>query len=254
MLQKEWNVHISHQSIENTILGVEIENKASYTNESGYHVFDIQYISINNEWKYRYAILDAKLNVPIADDVLPDQRYKTIEKFLLDNLEDRYVKSITTDGQKEFRQILSKNRLYHQLCIFHTKRGINQKIKRHIRKNKLTGEEKLKLFNEKHLIFDIFNSKTFDEARNKLNNIIEQKESLSKFFKRNILRKIRDFFSNYGLYLKNPNVPRTSNIVENYFSKTMGKSFKKIYRSIKGIKCRIAILSRRYTRRNGKAT
>ena len=108
MLQKEWNIIISHQSIENTLLNEENEFKPINVNKSGYYVFDIEHVHINKQWNFRYAILDAKLIIPIADEIFPDQKYKTIESFLLENLKYCYVNSITTDGQKEFRQILSK--------------------------------------------------------------------------------------------------------------------------------------------------
>lgn len=147
---------------------------------------------------------------------------------------------------------MRKLKYNHQLCIFHTKQEINRKIKQYINKNTLHKSEIKKLQEEKRLIFDIFNSTTIQDARNKLNNIIIKKEELSEFILKNIVIKLRNYFKNYVLFMKNPHIECTSNKIENYFSKTMPKSIKKKFKSKNGVLSRIATQSKIWVKRNQK--
>lgn len=250
ILKEDWNTDISHQTIENVLLSNKNENKESCGNESGYYLFDVQYVKINGIWRYRYTLFDSKLNIPIIEELHLDQKFKTTEKFLKENLKYRHVKSVTTDGHPHYKKILRKLCIKHQLCIFHTKQEINRKISQFIKENKLSTAEQNKIIDEKQDIINIFNSNNPKEARNKLNKLIKQKNELHTFIKSNILLKIRDYFKHYTLFLENKNIASTSNQIENYFSKTMPKSIKKIYRTIKGIKSRININRQRWIRRN----
>ena len=251
-LKKDHNVDISYQTVENIILSNELDKKDQYASESGYYLFDVQYIKISGEWMYRYALFDSKLNIPVVEELMDNQRFKTTEEFLEENLKFRYVKCITTDGHPHYKRILSKLLYKHQTCTFHTKQEINHKIKRFIKQNKLSEEEKSKLMGEKELIFDIFNSESVEEARNKLNHIIDIKDKLSDFILKNVVVKLRDNFKNYVYFIENKNIECTSNKIENYFSKTMPKSIKKKFRSIQGVKSRIYLQSRRWENRNQK--
>ena len=149
------------------------------------------------------------------------------------------------------KKILCKLCIKHQFCIFHTEKEINKKISQFIKENKLLGAEENKIKDEGQDIINIFNSNNLKEARNKLNNLIKRKNELHHFIKSKILSKIRDYFKHYTLFLENKNIASTSNQIENYFSKTIPKSIKKIYRTFKGIKCRINIKRQRWIKRKG---
>lgn len=249
-LKEDWKTDISHQTIENVLLSNKNENKEIRINESGYYLFDVQYVKINGIWRYRYTLFDSKLNIPVIEELHLDQKFKTTKKFLEENLKYRYVKSVTTDGHPHYKKILRKLGIKHQLCIFHTEQEINRKISQFIKENKLSTTEENKILNEKQEILNIFNSNNPKEARNKLNKLIERKNELHQFIKSNILLKIRDYFKHYTLFLENKNIASTSNQIENYFSKTMPRYIKKIYRSFKGIESRIRINMERWIRRN----
>lgn len=85
-LKEEHNVNISHQSIENILLSEKITKKEEYLHESGYYLFDVQYIKINGKWKYRYVLFDSKLNIPIIEELKDNQKFETTKDFLEENL------------------------------------------------------------------------------------------------------------------------------------------------------------------------
>ena len=252
-LKKDRNTDISHQTIENILKSKENENKELCINESGYYLFDVQHVKINGIWRFRYTLFDSKFNIPIIEELHLDQKFKTTEKFLKENLKYRHVKSVTTDGHPHYKKILRKLCIKHQLCIFHTEKEINRKISQFIKENKLSQTEENKIKNEGQEIINIFNSNNLKEAKNKLNNLIKRKNKLHHFIKSKILSKIRDYFKHYTYFLENKNIASTSNQIENYFSKTIPQSIKKIYRTFKGIESRINIKRKRWIRRNGIA-
>ena len=181
MLKEDWNTDISHQTIENVLLSNNIENKEDYVNESGYYLFDVQYVEVDGVWRFRYTLFDSKFNIPIIEELHSDQKFKTTEKFLKENLKYRHVNSITTDGHPHYKSILRKLRIKHQICIFHTKQGINKKISDFIKQNRLSSKEKSKIIADKLDIFNIFNSNNLKEAKNKLDDLIKRKDELNTF-------------------------------------------------------------------------
>ena len=49
---------------------------------SGYYVFDVEWLKINEEWKDRHTLLDSVSNWIVADAIYDTEDETTVEKFL----------------------------------------------------------------------------------------------------------------------------------------------------------------------------
>jgi len=96
---------------------------------SGYYVFDVEWLKINGEWKYRHTLLDAISNCIIDDAIYDTEDETTVEKFLKESTTNKNKKAITTDLDSKYPQIIEKLGFKHQLCIFHTKKSLNRQLK-----------------------------------------------------------------------------------------------------------------------------
>ena len=63
-----------------------------------------------------------------------------------------------------------------------------------------------------------------------------------------IKNRLRDQFRNFKLYTEDSNIAPTSNRIENFFSKTMSKRYKRKYGTNEGILARIHLNEVRYER------
>ena len=97
---------------------------------SGYYVFDVEWLKINGEWKYRHTLLDSVSNCIVADAIYDTEDETTVEKFLRESTANKNKIAITTDLDKKYTSIIPKLGFKHQLCIFHTKKKFKQKIKK----------------------------------------------------------------------------------------------------------------------------
>lgn len=97
---------------------------------SGYYVFDVEWIKINGEWKYRHTLLDSISNCIVADAIYDTEDENTVEKFLRESTANKNKIAITTDLDKKYASIIPKLGFKHQLCIFHTKKKFKQTIKK----------------------------------------------------------------------------------------------------------------------------
>ena len=120
-------------------------------------------------------------------------------------------------------------------------KNINKKIKEYIRDNELSDEELENIRQEKLEIFSLFNSKSFKEARNRMDEILNQIKDYSKVIQSIIMDSLMPYFKTYFSYLLDENIERTSNKLENQFQKTFPKSIKRIMKIKKGAMSRINI-------------
>ncbi len=128
--KKFFGISVSHQTIENWLFVNENILEFDLRGCSGYCVFDVKWIKINGEWKYRYTLLDSISNCIVADTIYDTEDKKTVEKFLRESTVNKNKKAITTDLDKKYSLIISKLGFKHQLCIFHTKKKFKQTIKK----------------------------------------------------------------------------------------------------------------------------
>ena len=96
----------------------------------GYYVFDVEWLKINGEWKYRHTLLDSVSNCIVADAIYDTEDETTVEKFLRESTANKNKIAITTDLDKKYTSIIPKLGFKHQLCIFHTKKNFKQTIKK----------------------------------------------------------------------------------------------------------------------------
>ncbi|MEN6292830.1 MAG: hypothetical protein ABFD07_12545 [Methanobacterium sp.] len=120
-------------------------------------------------------------------------------------------------------------------------KNINKKIKEYIQDNKLSDEELENRRQEKLEIFSLFNSKSFKEARTRMDEILNQIKDYSKVIQSIIRDSLMPYFKTYFSYLLDENIKRTSNKLENQFQKTFPKNIKRIMKIKKGAMSRINI-------------
>ena len=141
-----------HQTIENWLFVNENILEFDLGRCSGYYVFDVEWIKINGEWKYRHTLLDSISNCIVADAIYDTGDETTVEKFL----------------RESTATIIPKLGFKHQLCIFHTKKTLNKQLKNFKDKNSLSDEEYQECHKQLKMIKDLFDLNDFDEFKNEL--------------------------------------------------------------------------------------
>ena len=226
-LKKQFNVDISHQSIENVIKNYKNENKPKYWSYSGYYLFDSLWVKINGVWNYLLALFDVKQNTVVSIDLYPNESEKNIKHFLTKSTRNQKKIAVTTDLKLEYRRPITKLGFKHQFCKFHTKQKINRYIKNYIKQNKLTKKEEKEIKKIKKEIFKIWDKNNIKKSKKVLKKIIKE----NKEYKEIIIPLLRDFiypyFKNLTYYFENENIESTSNKIENLFQKVFPKSIKK---------------------------
>ena len=124
--KKFFGIAVSHQTIENWLFVNENILEFDLMHYSGYYVFDVEWIKINEEYKYRHTLLDSIFNCIVADAIYDTEDETTVEKFLRESSANKNKKAITTDLDKKYSSIISELGFKHQLCIFHTKKSLNK--------------------------------------------------------------------------------------------------------------------------------
>ena len=62
---------------------------------SGYYVFDVEWLKINEEWKYHHTLLDSISNCIVADVIYDTEDETTVEKFLRESTANKNKIAIT---------------------------------------------------------------------------------------------------------------------------------------------------------------
>ena len=236
IIELDWNKRPSPQSIKNWLSKtIQNRNNDTKTDYSGYYNYDEQYVKINGKWMFRLALFDVKNNILVKEKIEEKLNPQTVKNFLKKIQDKIPIIAITTDHKPYYRNIMDKLRIKHQLCIFHLKKEFNTKIKRIKRKNKLNLEEIEQIENIKNLIFGIIDSKNYNESKNSFNKLKKEINNHSSSFTKFIYKKFLKNFERYTNYLKDRNITRTSNKIENYFRNTLPKGIKRIFKTKKGL-------------------
>jgi len=251
-LKKDYNVNISHQSIENIILSYKNDYNIKNWSYSGYYLFDSLWIKINGQWKYILALFDLKLNTLINYKIVDSEDSKTIYQFINKSTYNQNRYYIVTDLKKEYREVIYKLGFKHQFCKFHTKQKINRDIKLYLKENKINKENELKIKEFKRIIFDMLNSKNMNEANN-IRKQLFSKINQFPLFARNLFWKfIVPYFKNLTYFLENNLETSTSNKIENFFQKVFPKHIKKKFRSKLGAEVRFELKIKYWNQNNLK--
>ena len=237
--QKFFGISISHQTIENWLFVDENILEFDLGRCSGYYVFDVEWIKINGKWKYRHTLLDSVSNLIVADAIYDFEDETTVMKFLSESTANKNKIAITTDLDKKYAPIISKLGFKHQLCIFHTKKSLNKQLNDYSKRFKLSEEEYEICKNQLKMIKNLFDLDDYDEAKKELESLIYRKNEFHSVIYEIIRKSIVPRYKSFIYHLKDSRIERTSNKIENAFQKTMPKSRKKTFKTVRGVLKRI---------------
>ena len=238
-LKKEYNISVSHQTIENWLNTENTKSEENNNRYSGYYIFDVEWIKINGKWKYRHTLMDALSNQIIADKIYDTEDTKTIKSFLTKSTRNKNRIAITTDLDKKYARIVEKLGFKHQLCIFHTKKNLNKTLKQYLNTYEVPKEESKESWRQLKKIKEIFDIKNYEKAEKELQSLIFRKNEFTPIIYKIIKKLIVPRYKKFIHYLKDEKIERTSNKIENAFQKTMPKHKKRIFKTKKGIQKRI---------------
>ncbi len=236
IIELEWNKRPSPQSIKNWLTKtIKKENKTIKKSFSGYYNYDEQYVKINGQWMYRLALFDVKNDILVQEKMVKTLNPKAVQCFLEEIKTQIPIIAITTDSKPYYRNIMDKLKIKHQLCTFHVKKEINTWIKKYRRKNKHNKDELNQITNYKNQIFEIIDSQNYNNAKKLFNKLKQEINNIPNVFKKIITKKFLVHFHRFINYLKDPNISKTSNKIENYFRTTLPKAIKRIFKTIQGL-------------------
>jgi hypothetical protein len=204
---------------------------------SGYFVYDEQYVHIDGTEKYRAMLKDSKSG-NFVESILDDLQESTLTGFFTDsigmfNVPDNIF--ITTDGYHyessliETGRILGK-RIRRQRCLFHIEKDLAHNIKDSHKEEELEPAKRLvkymffqndtnlnKLGKNKEAVLKLTEGKIESE---KVDLLLEKIESMYGEYPeiRKFLDLIKKHRNEVFLYLKNPEVEKTSDKAEQHFS------------------------------------
>ena len=237
--KKFFGISVSHQTIENWLFVNENILEFDLGRCSGYYVFDVEWLKINGEWKYRHTLLDAISNCIVADAIYDTEDETTVEKFLKESTANKNKKAITTDLDSKYPQIITKLGFKHQLCIFHAKKSLNKQLKVFKDKFHLSEEEYEECHQQLKIIKNLFDLNDYDEAEKELQSLIFRKNEFHPAIYEIIRKSVSPRYKSFIYHLKDKRIEKTSNKIENAFQKTMPKSRKRIFKTTRGVLKRI---------------
>lgn len=206
---------------------------------SNYFVYDEQYVEINGVRKYR-ALMKDVYTEDFYEEILGDLTEQSIISFMINALDRFQVEkgakiTITTDGWhykdilKEVARIKSI-RIRRSRCLVHILRDLSIKIEKSNEKNKLKNAMDLVTVLFFPLDKNIENLEMNKEyVKNSISgkNEIEIVETMRALIERlygeyKIIKDFLEFLDENErevfLYLKDPAVPKTTNVAESHFS------------------------------------
>ena len=110
--------------------------------QSGYYLYDEQFLRLNGVRHYRLTLFNAILKVPVTERIVCRRILKNTKKFILDSTKNKPLICLTTDLFPMYRNVVDEIGVNHQLCIFHLFQTINHKLKGYCRRNKINKNKK----------------------------------------------------------------------------------------------------------------
>ena len=242
---------------------------------SGIYCYDEQYLKVNGEKRYRLLLIDSMTNSVLGDRIVKHCKEPVIKSFLCETLNAQKVIAIVSDGKPEYNKILKevrrdltlKNKIIHQLCTFHAQKNFSKAIWETKKLMKIAGEkwEYKKNFailsNLLNLTFAVDNPEKASKFANQLEGNLKDKclsilydtslsdhqkaESIFYWFlwsargHHKIIEKqvwwLKKNWINLTHYLRIKGIPKTNNVAEQYFSRTLQKDKKKRFRSVQSL-------------------
>lgn len=175
----------------------------------------------------------------MADAIYDFEDETTVMKFLKESTANKNKVAITTDLDKKYASIISKLGFKHQLCIFHTKKSLNKQLNDTAKRFKLSNEEYEVCKTQLNEIKNLFDLEDYNKVEKELKSLIYRKNEFHKVVYEIIRKTIVPRYKSFIYHLKDSKIERTSNKIENAFQKTMPKSRKKTFKTVRGILKRI---------------
>ena len=139
-VNRETMFYFTDDSIDEILEEIQKEQELEITKlnikPSGHYGYDEQYIFINGELFMRMTIIDNENNLIINNELIhkDDFNQNTIQDFMERSLKNLEVKSITTDGNNSYPNIIDALGAIHHRCVFHIMKNLMDDIKKDIRR------------------------------------------------------------------------------------------------------------------------
>ncbi len=108
----------------------------SYPTEGSNPLDLSDYVFVSKQLFLRMTIIDIKTKLIIAEKLVNEEEYndQTIKDFLENNINTETLKSITTDGRKNYKTIISAIGAIHHRCFFHLMQNLMTPLQKHVNK------------------------------------------------------------------------------------------------------------------------
>lgn len=104
---------------------------------SGFHVCDVQWELLDDEFYYNHLLFDLINNAPVAELLVPDEGLKTTYDFINKSVNPINRKAIVTDLKPGYDSVMNKLGFKHQHCIYHLRLAINERIKKFLKQKNI---------------------------------------------------------------------------------------------------------------------
>jgi len=142
----------------------------------------------------------------------------------------------------------------HQLCIFHLFKMLGNKIYKLLKSKKVSKQEKIEICLYFTYIKEIFRTYNEQDAIKKLEDLLTKYRDMPNVVRQIIDKKIIPDYQRLTQFMRDPNIHRTSNTVENYYRQTDPNQIKKIYKTKTGILTYLNLKMKKWTQKHGKKT
>ena len=214
---------------------------------SGDYNYDEQYLSEERKDVLRLTLIDAHLEVPIAEQIIKRKTTKKwklnrsdVLNFLKKATKGRKFNTLITDGRPMYKSIAKELNVELQFCIFHAIKNNNQDAYDVSRSKTKTPIEKMTILSYTSQINEIVRQLSLKDATDLLNEMkdINTTIGLPKI-NQDMLERINKNFHELTTHLRIEGIPRTNNNAELTYRITLTDSEKKEYKTIEGLLSRL---------------
>ena len=106
-----YNIKISHETIRKALIVIE-GNEIDYKlpKLSGYYGYDVQWIKINKEWKFRHALYDIVQRMPVAELFAEEESNEDVYYLINKYTEPKNRIAIVTDTKPSYSTVMNELR------------------------------------------------------------------------------------------------------------------------------------------------
>lgn len=236
---------------------LDFEVETCHESHGVYHM-DEQKVTISGKGKWRYAIIEDTGQV-IKDEIRDNREQDTIAKFMINALANKKVHAIVTDMDNKYpgaieelrkaiheeQKIPLKNvKIIHQLCIFHLFQHIIRELKKASGWNPFARKKLPEDLDQlRKDLQAVFFHKTWKGARDAFDKIFECRWDYNNKKVRSLIENIDKNFNDLTWFMKDLNIPKTNNVMENYFRTTHPEKVKSKFRTVKGLETQLTAMA-----------